>query len=95
MRYLRVSWIHEHESEPIELYSECNESGWEVRKVEMFRDGRFGYAGPGVNFGGSMLGLEPIPSLAEIASSPEFRPVEISKEEFEQVWSRASTGASA
>ena len=71
------------------LYSELDDQRWERRKIEMFRDGRMGYADAEREFGGSALGLEPAPSLAEIAGDPQFEPVEITRQEFESVWSEA------
>jgi len=88
MRYLRVHWSHFHPDEPIEIYSEINENGWEVRKVELFPDGSVGFASPSEGMGSTMLSLEPLPAPEEIASDPQFRPVEISREEFEKVWER-------
>jgi hypothetical protein len=88
MRYLRVQWIHNHPDEPVEIYSEIKEDGWEVRKIELFADGSVGYAAPSEGMGRTMLSLEPLPSLEEIASDPQFKPVEISREEFEKMWER-------
>jgi len=36
-----------------------------------------------------MLSEKPIPPISEIASDPQFEPREITKEDFEEVWSRA------
>ncbi len=36
--------------------------------------------------GSTRLGEEPIPPLSEIASDPQFEPIEITKEEFEEIW---------
>ena len=44
MRYIKVKWIHSYPDEPVLLYSEIDDSGWEVRKVEVFPDGAYGYA---------------------------------------------------
>jgi hypothetical protein len=67
---------------------------WEVRKVEVFREGRMGYADAEREFGGAGLGLVPMPLLAEIAADPQFEPVEITRLEFESVWSEAIAHAS-
>jgi hypothetical protein len=89
MSYIKVKWIHSFPDEPILLYSELDDKRWEARKVEVFADERMGYAGAGARLGGTKLGKEPLPSLAEIAADPQFEPVEISKAEFETVWARA------
>ncbi len=36
-----------------------------------------------------MLSTEPLPSLQEIATDPQFVPDEISQEEFEKIWTAA------
>lgn len=75
--------------EPIMLYSELDDQRCERRKVEMFCDGRIGYAHAERQFGGSALGLKPRPLLAEIATDRQFEPVEITRLELESVWSEA------
>jgi hypothetical protein len=86
MKYLRVGWKHQHPDEPVILYSELDDSRFEVRKVEVFRDGRCGYAGPQVGSRGTKLGIVAVPELSEIAKDPQFEPLEITREEFEAAW---------
>ena len=85
MRYIHISWIHDDPDGPSELYSELDDGSWEVRKVEVFRDGRIGFAGSSESTGSTRLGLEPVPSLDEIALDPEFHPEEITRAEFERL----------
>jgi hypothetical protein len=59
-----------------------------MRKVEVFADGYFGYASSTESGASTRIGHDPIPTLAEIASDPQFEPVEIAKQEFEEVWAR-------
>jgi hypothetical protein len=59
---------------------------FELRKVEIWADGRAGYAGPNCEYGGTRLGLEPVPTFEEIAADPEFKPVEVTQAEFEAIW---------
>lgn len=92
MVYLRVKWIHDMPDEPVFLYSEINERRQEVRKVHVFRDGRLEYASEDHSTETTFLGLEPIPSLVEIDSSPEFEPAICSRADFEELWSRAQQG---
>jgi hypothetical protein len=89
-RHIKVSWKHSDIEEPVELYSELDDVRWEIRKVEVFRNGALGYACHSVSRGGTFLGLTPIPSLAEIARDPQFEPVEIVRNEFEDIWLRAT-----
>lgn len=44
VEYLKVRWFHENSDEPVVLMSELDASRYEVRKVEIFADGRIGYA---------------------------------------------------
>ena len=89
MRYLHVAWLHDFPDEPVELYSELDDDSWEVRKIEYFRDGFIGPADSTGSTGRTRLGLEPVPPIAEIARNPEFRAVEISRDEFEVAWASA------
>lgn len=91
MKYIRVKWNHKHHDEPVLLYSELDTERWEKRKVEVFRDGRCGYASASESGGSTRLGEEPIPALTEIASDPQFEPVEITQQEFEEVWAKRKT----
>jgi hypothetical protein len=88
MKYLRVGWKHQHLDEPVILYSELDDNRFEVRKVEVFRNGRCGYASAEGASGGTKLGLLAMPELSEIAKDPQFEPIEITQEEFETVWAR-------
>ena len=39
MRYQRVRWTHDFVDEPTVLFAEIDDEGWEVRKVNVYRDG--------------------------------------------------------
>jgi hypothetical protein len=93
MHYIKVFWKHRHRDEPVELYSELDDGRWEVRKVEVSRDGFLGYASGSGSRGETLLGLVPVPAVAEIAANPEFEPTEITKDEFEEIWLRATRGS--
>ena len=85
MRYIHVNWLHDHADEPVDLYSELDGESWEVRKVEVFRGGKFGFADASLSSASTGLGLEPVPPLDEIASDPQFRADEIKQAEFERL----------
>ncbi|GAA5196399.1 hypothetical protein GCM10023322_65230 [Rugosimonospora acidiphila] len=89
MRYIKVLWHHDCPEDPIELYSEIGDDGWEARKIELYRDGRYGRASSEGSTGSTGLSDEQIPDLAEIAALEEFTPNEISAAEFETVWQNA------
>jgi hypothetical protein len=89
MRYIHVTWNHESPDDPIELYSELDDASWEVRKVEVFRDGRIGYADALDSTESTKLGIEPVPHLDQISLDPEFHPKAIERAEFERLWNSA------
>ncbi|OZI32165.1 hypothetical protein CAL29_30530 [Bordetella genomosp. 10] len=91
MNFIRVNWKHDLPSEPTTIYSEVDDSGWELRKVEVFANGAMGYASKLKSAGGTGLSKEPLPSLNEIAIDPQFDPVVISPDDFERIWKTAAS----
>lgn len=89
MKYVKVRWIHAIPDEPVMLFSELTDDMWETRKVEVYADGRAGFADSEERSGSTKLGIEPYPPLEEIAADPQFEPVVISAEEFEAAWESA------
>jgi hypothetical protein len=71
--YIRVEWEHESPDDPITFYSELDEERWEVRKVEVFRDGRVAHAWGKGSTGTTRLGDQPTSAVAEIAREPRIR----------------------
>jgi len=88
MKYIAAQWLHSNSEYPIHFYSELDENRTELRKIEVYKDGSFGYASKDESFGGTELGLEPLPELSEIAEDPEFVIAEISSDEFDKLWLR-------
>jgi hypothetical protein len=74
------------------LWSEVDEDGFEVRKVDEYRDGRLDYADANSSAGTTLLGDQPIPTLGEINANEEFTAMPISPSDFERVWQRATEG---
>lgn len=66
MEYIKTIWEHSHIDEPVLIYSELNSERWETRKVEIYKDGTFGYADKYKEYNGSGLGLIPFESVEEI-----------------------------
>ena len=89
MKYVECIWKHVFLDEPIAIYSELDDARWEQRKVEKFRNGRFGYANQGIAKEGTRLGLVPWPENGDIASDSQFEVREITKQEFEILWKSA------
>ena len=87
MHYTKV-YFKRNESPVIESYHELDDARWEFRKVEIFRNGKMGYADTSTSKG-THLSITRIPPYSEIASDPQFEPCEITKNEFETIWARA------
>jgi hypothetical protein len=87
--YLKAIWHHDFDDEPVELYSEIGDEGYEIRKVEIYRNGKMDFADESHSTGVTLLSEKPIPDIEEIAAQKEFSPVIVQKAEFEVVWSRA------
>jgi hypothetical protein len=90
MTYLKVTWSTARAHQPVLIYSELDPERWELRKVEIFRDGRVLYADSEIECGGRGLSTEPLPSLEQIAADPVFEPEVISRAEFEKIWAEAT-----
>lgn len=84
--YIRVLWLHSSSDDPCELWSEFNADREEVRKVEIWEDGRVGYATLNEEAGGTRLGACAVPPLKEIAADAQFRPQAVTRSEFEECW---------
>lgn len=89
MRYQKARWLHDLEDEPVVLYSESDDDGTEVRKVEAYRDGRMDLADAVTRTGSTRLSETKMPTLGEINAQEEFVAEAITANEFETVWKRA------
>jgi hypothetical protein len=83
--YLKVRWHHELPNEPIVLFSEV-EDGWELRKVEIFRNGRVQKAGPDGSTGDTRLSTTRLPSIEQISLDRQFEVERSTASEFENQW---------
>ena len=89
MKYIRVKWNHANPDEPVWIFSELDAEGREIRKLECFRNGFCDFATADAFSGSAKLSTGPLPDLSKLAArDPEFEPVEITKEEFEDVWKK-------
>ncbi|GAB3812102.1 DUF6881 domain-containing protein [Micromonospora zhanjiangensis] len=88
MRYVKVSWQHDFDNEPVLYLSELDDGGYEARKVEFFRDGAADWADETRETETIGLSDVPFPTAEEIAAHSEFKVEEISSVEFEQAWRR-------
>lgn len=88
MQYLDVHWKHDFEDEPIRIISEIDVNGYELRKVEIYHDGKAGYAVADIEHHGTRLSPEAIPTIEEINCDSQFEAVLIDKADFEMHWAR-------
>ena len=58
MRYLYVKWTHKDPGAPAHIYSEIGDDSYELRKVEIWADGRKGFADSSEEDGGTALGCD-------------------------------------
>ena len=87
MKYVRLKWNHTNPDEPVWIFSELDPDGKEVRKIECFRNGFCDIATASGSSGSAALMTLPLPDLSVLAHrDPEFIPLEITQEEFEEVW---------
>jgi hypothetical protein len=87
MKYIRLKWNHTNPDEPVWIFSELDANGKEVRKIECFRSGFCDVATATGSSGTAALMTLPLPDLSVLAKrDPEFEPVIITQEEFEEVW---------
>jgi hypothetical protein len=86
VKYVKTSWRHDFDDEPVLIYSELDEDGYESRKVEVFRDGRSEWSDENHQTDDIGLSEIPFPGADEIAAHPEFDVEEIALTEFERVW---------
>lgn len=56
MKYICVEWVHDFSDQPVKIYSEIDDERYETRKVELFKDGTYGYAYENIEIGETGLG---------------------------------------
>jgi hypothetical protein len=93
MNYLKVRWLHAHAADPVLLFSELDVDRYESRKIEVFADGRMGFAGEEGARAGTILGEQPVPPVSEIVADPQFVVEPVDEREFEAAWRTAIAGA--
>ena len=85
--FIQVTWHHDLVGEPVEIISEID-SGIERRKIEVYRDGKVGFADSIREVRGSILSEGIMPTLEETNAQDEFTGKYITESEFEELWSR-------
>jgi hypothetical protein len=85
----KVVWHHNSPDDPVLLYSELDRERWELRKVEVYADGRMDRAEADSQTGSTWLSVEALAPLEEIRAQPEFEPEVVSVTEFDAIWNAA------
>jgi hypothetical protein len=88
VEYIDVLWKNQPDEYPYRLVSELGEDRSELRKLEFFADGTVEVADQNRTTGQTMLGIGPIPSIAEINADSQFEGALIGKDAFEALWVR-------
>lgn len=86
--YLLIKPRQRDTNQPV-TYIEIDEDRWEVRKVDVFSDGRVTSASGKGSTGTTRLANMPTPAKSELATSSELEVIEISRAEFDEVWNKA------
>lgn len=89
MDYLKVQWAHDFPDEPVTFYSELGDDRYEVRKVQVYRDGRVEWADEDHETDTVGLSEVAVPSFEEIDDQAEFAAEIITADDFDAVWQRA------
>lgn len=89
--YIYSKWHGSPQGSPVEFYSELDNERYEIRKVEVFRDGSYGYADKSNATKSTKLGVVPVPSIEEIAGDPEFDAKVITPKQFDEKWQEATS----
>lgn len=90
MKYMKVRWDHSSDDEPVLLLYELMEDRYTARVIEVFADGRMGFASSEFAIGGTILAEKPIPTPSEIATDPQFSVDDLAAQEFENLWMEAT-----
>ncbi|WP_133637026.1 DUF6881 domain-containing protein [Zavarzinia compransoris] len=84
--YIHVRWLHSSSDFPVDLWCELDADRQEVRKVEIWLDGRVGYVSLAGGTRDTELSQDPVPSMEDLDLDPEFQAEAITKADFETCW---------
>jgi hypothetical protein len=88
--YVRGDWFHDFADEPRSFYAELDDERYELRKIELFKNGKTTRASTeDLKRDPMALADQPWPILEEINAHEEVHAEEISKAEFEELWNSA------
>lgn len=88
--FLKIEFINYNSSDLCDFtYSEIGEDRYEIRKIDIWKNGKIEFAFDDIEYGNTFLGIEPMPSLEVLNYEDKWGKTiaqEISFKEFEQVW---------
>lgn len=88
MKYVKIHWIHDFKDDPEFIYSEIDETGHEVKKIEIFKNGHYIIYSEMIN--SDRLAEGKYPSLGELTfeeKTESMQAIEIAETEFNEIWS--------
>jgi hypothetical protein len=88
--YFHGVWFAANEDEPIEYYDELDASRWSIRCARKYRDGRLEAFSHASDNWRDKMPESSLPLVELIIRNPDFAAREISKEEFEAIWTQAT-----
>ncbi len=89
MRYVKVTWHHDFDDEPVLYFHEVGPDDYETRRVQTYRDGHSEWADENHETATAGVAEIPIAPIEEIASQPEFDAEDITRDQFETEWAKA------
>jgi hypothetical protein len=92
MTYVFSKSLDNAPKDPLEYYVEFDALRNEIRKVEVYPDGRIGYATQEKNTPGTELGLLHAPPFSEILKIEGLDSRQITAQEFQVMWQKAVAG---
>jgi hypothetical protein len=91
-RYIRCRWMSENREGLRMTFSELDGERWEVRRVEVFLDGRVSCADVHGSYGTTELAKNPIGEPEATVDNQEYEIAELTRAEFEAVFDAALQG---
>ncbi len=89
MRYILLEWKHESEDDPILIYSEVDDANYEIRKIEVYRNGVALRYDENTEFVSNRLSDVSFPENISEINDNEFFAKNIDLELFENKWKEA------
>lgn len=88
MKYMRTELRETEKGLPRLIFSEIEDNGIELRKIEIYDDGMIGYAFDKIEVGKTALADQIIPTVEEINKDDDIIASYLEREEFEKIWNK-------